>query len=94
MAEKAANKNEKIGEVVSTKMAKTIVVEVTRRVPHPLYKRIVTKRKKFYAHDEQSTAKLGDIVKIVESRPISKLKRWTLGEVVRRSVAAELASVE
>src|SRR5215204_5995631 len=78
-------KNEKIGEVVSTKMAKTIVIVVTRRVPHPLYKRIIAKRKKFYAHDEQSTAKLGDVVRIVESRPLSKLKRWTLAEVIRRA---------
>lgn len=80
------NKNEKIGQVVSTKMAKTIVVEVTRRVPHPLYKRIITKRKKFYAHDEQSSAKLGDTVRIVECRPLSKLKRWQLGDVIRRAV--------
>ena len=78
-------KNEKIGEVVSTKMAKTIVVEVTRRVPHPLYKRIIAKRKKFYAHDEERNAKLGDIVRIVESRPLSKLKRWTLADVIRRA---------
>ena len=57
MAEtKTGNKNEKVGEVVSTKMAKTIVVEVTRRVPHPVYKRIVSKRKKFYAHDEEGEA--------------------------------------
>ncbi len=75
----------KIGEVVSTKMAKTIVVEVSRRVPHPLYKRIVGKRKKFYAHDEQGTAKMGDVVRIVECRPLSKLKRWRLAEVVRRA---------
>ena len=61
-------------------------MEVTRRVPHPLYKRIVTKRTKFYAHDEQGDAKMGDVVRIVESRPLSKLKRWTLGEVVRRAV--------
>ena len=79
-------KNEKIGPVVSAKMAKTIVVEVTRRVPHPVYKRIVTKRKKFYAHDEQGEAKLGDVVRIVECRPLSKLKRWRLGEVIRRAV--------
>ena len=86
MAEAAkAIKNEKIGQVVSTKMAKTIVIEVTRRVPHPLYKRIIAKRKKFYAHDEQGTAKLGDVVRIVESRPLSKLKRWTLAEVIRRA---------
>jgi len=81
-----AHKNEKVGQVVSTKMAKTIVVEVIRRVPHPIYKRIVTKKKKFYAHDESGTAKMGDMVRIVEHRPISKLKRWALGEVVRRAV--------
>jgi small subunit ribosomal protein S17 len=93
MAEqKASNKNEKVGEVVSTKMTKTIVVQVTRKVPHPLYKRIVTKRNKFYAHDEQETAKIGDVVRIVESRPLSKTKRWTLGEVVRRAVDPTLAA--
>lgn len=88
MAEQTVNthKNEKVGQVVSTKMQKTIVVEVTRRVPHPLYKRIVTKRKKFYAHDEQESAKTGDIVRILEHRPMSKLKRWILGDVVRRVV--------
>ena|SRR5690348_5997909 len=79
-------KNEKIGQVVSTKMAKTIVVEVIRRVPHPIYKRIVTHKKKFYAHDEESSAKMGDVVRIVEHRPVSKLKRWALGEVIRRAV--------
>jgi small subunit ribosomal protein S17 len=87
--EKQGNKNEKVGQVVSTRMQKTIVVEVSRRVPHPLYKRIVTKRKKFYAHDEQGTAKTGDVVRIIECRPLSKLKRWRLGEVVRR--AAQVA---
>jgi len=93
MAEqKASNKNEKVGEVVSTKMTKTIVVQVTRKVPHPLYKRIVTKRNKFYAHDEQETAKIGDVVRIVESRPLSKMKRWTLGEVVRRAVDTTVAA--
>jgi small subunit ribosomal protein S17 len=80
------NKNEKIGEVVSIKMTKTIVVEVSRRVPHPLYKRIIGKRKKFYAHDEESTAKLGDVVRIIECRPLSKLKRWRLEQVVRRAI--------
>lgn len=90
-----SHKNEKVGSVVSNKMAKTIVVEVTRRVPHPLYKRIVTKRKKFYAHDEQSEAKVGDVVRIIESRPLSKLKRWTLGEVVRKAVqvTTDLSSI-
>jgi small subunit ribosomal protein S17 len=88
---KKALKNEKVGQVVSTKMQKTIVVEVSRRVPHPLYKRIIGKRKKFYAHDEQGDAKNGDIVRIIECRPLSKLKRWRLAEVIRRAaqVAAE-----
>ncbi len=83
---KTGHKNEKLGEVISTKMAKTIVVEVTRRVAHPVYKRIVTKRKKFYAHDEEQSAKVGDVVRIVECRPVSRLKRWQLGTVVRRAV--------
>ena len=87
MAEtKPSNKNEKVGPVVSNKMAKTIVIEVTRRVPHPLYKRIVSKRKKFYAHDETGLAQVGDVVRIVECRPLSKLKRWELKEVVRKAV--------
>ena len=88
--EPTGHKNEKVGEVVSTKMAKTIVVEVTRRTSHPVYKRIVTKRKKFYAHDEEQSAKMGDVVRIIECRPLSKLKHWRLGEVVRR--AAQLAA--
>ena len=80
------HKNEKVGEVVSTKMAKTIVVEVTRRAAHPVYKRIVTKRKKFYVHDEEQAAKIGDVVRIVECRPLSRLKRWSLGTVIRQAV--------
>jgi small subunit ribosomal protein S17 len=87
MAETAAvHKNEKVGQVVSTKMQKTIVVEVSRRVPHPVYKRIVTKRRKFYAHDETEQAKVGDVVRIIEHRPMSKLKRWALGDIVRRAI--------
>jgi small subunit ribosomal protein S17 len=78
----AKHKNEKVGKVLSAKMAKTIVVEVSRRVPHPLYRRIVTRRKKFYAHDEKGVAKPGDQVRIVECRPLSKLKRWRVAEVV------------
>ena len=80
------NKNEKVGEVISSKMTKTIVVEVTRRVSHPLYKRIVQKRKKFYAHDEKQEAQVGDVVRIIECRPLSKLKRWQLGEIIRKAV--------
>jgi len=91
----ASRRNEKVGLVVSTKMQKTIVVEVSRRVPHPLYKRIIGKRKKFYAHDEEGTAKLGDVVRIVECRPMSKLKRWKLGEIMRKAVqvTTDLSSI-
>jgi small subunit ribosomal protein S17 len=84
--QKIGHKNEKVGQVVSAKMHKTIVVEVTRRVPHSVYKRIINKRKKFYAHDEQQTAQIGDVVRIIECRPMSKLKRWRLGEVIRKAV--------
>ena len=89
-------KNEKIGQVVSTRMQKTIVVEVSRRVPHPLYKRIIAKRKRFYAHDEEGMARLGDVVRIVECRPLSKLKRWRLAEVIRRAaqVGAQPAELD
>lgn len=74
-----------IGVVVSDKMAKTIVVEVSRRVRHPRYGKVITRFKKFYAHDEQQTAKVGDRVAIAESRPLSRLKRWTLVEVLEKS---------
>ena len=80
-----AIKNEKIGQVVSTKMAKTIVVEVSRRVPHPLYKRIIAKRKKFYAHDEENRCKVGDRVRLISTRPLSRLKRWRVGEVLKQA---------
>jgi len=76
---------EKVGIVTSTKMQKTIVVEVRRRVAHPVYKRIVTKRSKFMAHDEHGKAHEGDMVRIVENRPVSKNKRWSLKEVLRAS---------
>jgi small subunit ribosomal protein S17 len=79
---------EKVGVVTSAKMQKTIVVEVRRRVPHPVYKRIVTKRSKFMAHDEHRKAKEGDMVRIVESRPLSRRKRWVLKEVVRTATIA------
>ena len=91
---KLGNKNEKVGQVVSTKMQKTIVVEVSRRVPHPLYKRIIGKRKKFYAHDEEGSAKTGDVVRIVECRPLSKLKRWKLAEVIRRAAQVGVQPVD
>ena len=72
----------RVGVVTSTKMDKTIVVEYVARVPHPKFKKIVKKSKKFYAHDENSTAKVGDKVRIVETRPLSKLKCWEMVEVL------------
>jgi len=81
-----SKRKQRIGEVVSDKMSKTIVVRVERRFPHPKFKKIVTSYKKFYAHDEKAQAKVGDTVRIEESRPLSKLKRWTLVEVVERAV--------
>jgi small subunit ribosomal protein S17 len=86
----AGRRNEKVGNVVSTKMQKTIVVEVEMRKAHPKYKRIVKSNKKFYAHDEQNSARVGDVVRIRESRPLSKLKRWALEEIVRRSSLAQI----
>jgi small subunit ribosomal protein S17 len=77
--------------VVSIKMTKTIVVEVIRRVKHPLYQRVVTKRRRFYAHDDKETAKAGDVVRIVEHRPLSRLKRWALAEVIRKAIVIDEA---
>ena len=74
-----------VGYVVSNKMNKTIVVEVSRQKAHAMYRRVVAKTKKFYAHDDQNTARVGDVVKIEETRPLSKLKRWRLVEIVRRA---------
>src|ERR1700682_3042432 len=85
-----SRRNEKVGKVVSTKMQKTIVVEVEMRKAHPKYKRIVKSNKKFYAHDEQNSARVGDVVRIRESRPLSKLKRWALEEIVRRSSLSQI----
>jgi len=85
-------RKQRVGEVVSNKMTKTIVVRVERRFPHPQYKKIVTSYKKFYAHDEKAEAKVGDTVRIEESRPISKLKCWKLVEVVERAVETAVAA--
>jgi len=73
-----------MGEVISNKMAKTIVVRVERRFPHRKFKKVITGYKKFYAHDEKSEAKVGDRVRIEETRPLSKTKRWRLVEIVER----------
>src|ERR1700760_1383738 len=86
-----SKRNEKVGLVVSTKMAKTIVVETEMRKAHPKYKRVLKSNKKFYAHDEQNSARVGDMVRIRETRPLSKLKRWTLEEIIRRSSLSQIA---
>jgi small subunit ribosomal protein S17 len=86
----APRRNEKVGQVVSTKMQKTIVVEIEMRKAHPKYKRVMKSNKKFYAHDEQNSARVGDVVRIRETRPLSKLKRWSLEEIIRRSSLSAL----
>jgi small subunit ribosomal protein S17 len=91
---KQPRRNEKVGQVVSTKMQKTIVVEVEMRKAHAKYKRIVKSNRKFYAHDEENTARVGDVVRIRETRPLSKLKRWNLEEIVRRSALAQVQETE
>ena len=73
------------GLVVSDKMDKTVVVAIERRVPHPVYGKMVTKTKRLKAHDEANSAKVGDTVRIVETRPLSKDKRWRLLEIVERA---------
>lgn len=78
-------RQELVGVVTSNKMQKTIVVKVTRAAQHPLYRRVVRTGKKYYAHDESGEARIGDTVCIVSTRPLSKLKRWRLKEVIQRS---------
>ena len=73
------------GLVVSDKMAKTVVVAIERRVPHPIYGKMITRTKRLKAHDEENSAKVGDTVRIVETRPLSKDKRWRLVEIVNRA---------
>jgi len=80
-----SNRKTVVGNVVSTKMNKTIVVEVERRKAHPLYRRVIRSTKKFYAHDEKNTAHVGDVVRLEETRPLSKLKRWKLQEIIRKA---------
>ena len=74
----------RVGEVISSSMNKTIVVRSVTRVPHPKFGKIVKQQKKFYAHDEENKAKSGDTVRIMETRPLSKLKRWRLVEIVSK----------
>ena len=75
----------RIGLVVSDKMQKTVVVAIERRVPHPVYGKMMTRTTRLKAHDEENTAKAGDMVRIMETRPMSKDKRWRLVEIVQRA---------
>ena len=81
-----AHRKQRLGEVIANKMAKTITVRVERRFPHRKFKKVITGYKKFYAHDEKNEAKVGDRVRIEETKPLSKTKRWRLVEVVERGV--------
>jgi small subunit ribosomal protein S17 len=85
-------RKERLGEVIANKMAKTIVVRVERRFRHPQFKKVVTRFRKFYAHDENSQAQPGDRVRIQETRPISKTKCWRLVEVIKPAQRAAPAS--
>ena len=86
-AEKAKGRATKVGRVVSDKMQKTIVVEVERRVQHAEYTRTIKRTSRFHAHDEGNTARLGDRVRIEETRPMSRLKRWRLREILTKAQA-------
>ncbi len=83
-AHRCAPRKTRVGEVVSNRMNKTIVVRTITRVPHPKFGKIVKQVRKFYAHDEENKAKAGDTVRIMETRPLSKLKRWRLVEVLQK----------
>jgi small subunit ribosomal protein S17 len=74
------------GQVISTKMDKTVIVKTVTRVPHPRFGKIIKQVKKFHVHDEKNEAKLGDVVSIMETRPLSKLKRWRLIEIIKQAV--------
>jgi len=94
-AQKAqGRRKEVVGEVVSNKMHKTIVVQVTRKKAHPFYGRVIARNKKFYAHDESNQAHVGDVVRLEETRPLSKLKRWKLKDVVRKAALLPDAPAE
>lgn len=78
-----ALRKSRVGVVISNKMNKTAVVETVTRVPHPKFRKIVKQSKKFYVHDEENKTQIGDLVRIMETRPLSKLKRWRLVEVLK-----------
>ena len=81
-----SEKRQLVGEVVSTKMDKTIVVKVDRKFPHKMYKKLIIRSKKYYVHDSDQSCSLGDVVKIIESKPLSKLKRWRVLDIQKKAV--------
>jgi small subunit ribosomal protein S17 len=85
MAERTSRRKVRVGTVVSDKMDKTIVVNVETRMPHPLYGKIVRRSKRYTAHDEKNQCGIGDLVRIMETRPISRTKRWRLVEIVEKA---------
>ncbi|HDJ23541.1 MAG: 30S ribosomal protein S17 [Candidatus Aminicenantes bacterium 4484_214] len=89
MSEKKSKRITRIGTVVSANMQKTVVVMVERQVQHPLYKKFIRRKKKYLAHDEYEKCKIGDVVRIVETRPISKRKRWRIQEIIGLSPSKE-----
>jgi small subunit ribosomal protein S17 len=93
LASTRGDRKERIGEVIANKMTKTIVVRVERRFQHPKYKKVVTGYKKLVAHDEKSEAKIGDRVRIQETRPLSKTKRWRLIAIVDKAVESAPVAV-
>jgi small subunit ribosomal protein S17 len=78
-------RKERVGKVVSNKMTKSITIAVNRKVKHPIYGKFMTKTTKFHAHDEKNEAGIGDTVRIMETRPLSKLKRWRLVEIIEKA---------
>lgn len=82
MSENQKKKAFKVGVIIGTKMNKTVTVLIERQIRHPLYKKIVKKKKKFLAHDEYEKCKVGDVVKISETRPLSRMKRWHVKEII------------
>ncbi len=90
---KRTHRKERVGEVISDKMTKTIIVRVERRFQHPQFKKVVTSYSKFYAHDDKEEANVGDRVRIEETRPLSKTKSWRLVEVVEKAAAVGVVNV-
>jgi small subunit ribosomal protein S17 len=91
MEQRGSGRKRLVGNVVSDKMDKTVVVSVERRVRHPRYGKVVRRVKKYKAHDEENTCRVGDLVRIVESRPLSREKRWVVEEIVKRVAVEPLA---